>query len=80
MIQLVRYFGWVYVGVVAVDDEFGRNDLIQFLNEGPRNGICIAFNALWQEELGIKNLESVGEKYFVSSDADICRMFPKWEN
>uniref|UniRef100_A0A8C4QV25 Receptor ligand binding region domain-containing protein n=1 Tax=Eptatretus burgeri TaxID=7764 RepID=A0A8C4QV25_EPTBU len=46
MAQIVQYFGWVYVGTVENDDEYGRNGVSQFLVEAELAGLCGAFRAI----------------------------------
>uniref|UniRef100_A0A8C4PWS2 G-protein coupled receptors family 3 profile domain-containing protein n=1 Tax=Eptatretus burgeri TaxID=7764 RepID=A0A8C4PWS2_EPTBU len=41
---LVRHFGWLYVGAVAADSEYGQSGTVNFLEEIELNGGCVAFH------------------------------------
>ncbi|XP_015225725.1 PREDICTED: extracellular calcium-sensing receptor-like [Cyprinodon variegatus] len=43
LVQLVKHFGWTWVGVIAGDDAYGRNGANIFANEVTKFGVCIAF-------------------------------------
>ncbi|KAI1895172.1 hypothetical protein AGOR_G00103560 [Albula goreensis] len=41
--QLMRHFGWEWVGVVAGDDDYGDAALHSFLKDAKEAGVCLAF-------------------------------------
>ena len=43
MAHLVLHLGWLYVGTIAVDDDYGRPAVAQFVEITEQNGLCIAF-------------------------------------
>ncbi|KAM4742869.1 extracellular calcium-sensing receptor-like [Anableps anableps] len=43
LVQLVRHFGWTWVGVIAGDDAYGRDGANIFSNEVTKLGVCVAF-------------------------------------
>uniref|UniRef100_H3C574 Olfactory receptor C family, w1 n=1 Tax=Tetraodon nigroviridis TaxID=99883 RepID=H3C574_TETNG len=43
LVQLVKHFGWTWVGVVAGDDAYGRGGAAIFANELQKLGACVAF-------------------------------------
>ena len=58
--RLVKYFHWVYMGVLAVGDEYGKSAVAQFITEAEHDGICIAFNEVLNPEHPINNLKHIG--------------------
>ncbi|XP_063302498.1 extracellular calcium-sensing receptor-like [Pelobates fuscus] len=53
--QLVLYFGWTWVGLVAVDDDYGRQGIQFIKQELLRGGACVAFT----EYISPNNLEHI---------------------
>ena len=45
-----------------MDDEYGRNGRAQFVKEAEENGVCIAFQEVWQQEMVALNLQRLGTK------------------
>uniref|UniRef100_A0A3P9P9Y3 Olfactory receptor C family, x3 n=1 Tax=Poecilia reticulata TaxID=8081 RepID=A0A3P9P9Y3_POERE len=41
--QLVRYFGWTWVGVIGVESDYARFAIQLFLQESVRYGVCAAY-------------------------------------
>ncbi|XP_043975211.1 extracellular calcium-sensing receptor-like isoform X1 [Gambusia affinis] len=46
LVQLVKHFGWTWVGVIAGDDAYGRNGANIFANEVIKLGVCVAFHRI----------------------------------
>ncbi|XP_061137832.1 extracellular calcium-sensing receptor-like [Syngnathus typhle] len=44
LIQLVKHFGWTWVGVIAGDDAYGREGANIFANEVRKLGACVALH------------------------------------
>ena len=62
--HLVLHFEWVFVGALAVDDDFGRTGLNQILNEIESKGVCIAFHELLPKVKSPKTFEQLGKVCF----------------
>uniref|UniRef100_UPI00358E5E1B extracellular calcium-sensing receptor-like isoform X2 n=1 Tax=Myxine glutinosa TaxID=7769 RepID=UPI00358E5E1B len=41
--DIVKHFGWLYIGATAVDDDYGRGGISRFVLEAEGRGACIAF-------------------------------------
>ena len=52
----MQHFTWLYVGVIAVDDDYGRPASAQFVEEVEQNGVCIAFREVLPQ---IKDPEAI---------------------
>ena len=63
--SLVLHFKWVFVGALAVDDDFGRTGLNQILNEVERKGVCIAFSELLPKVKSQENIHQLGKFSFL---------------
>ena len=50
IIDLVNYFKWQYVSVIASDDELGRQNVDYFSAKMKNNGNCIAFQYLFNTD------------------------------
>uniref|UniRef100_A0A8C4QJT8 G-protein coupled receptors family 3 profile domain-containing protein n=1 Tax=Eptatretus burgeri TaxID=7764 RepID=A0A8C4QJT8_EPTBU len=59
--HLVRHFQWVYVGVVAIDDAYGKSAVAQFLAEAEQHGLCVAFNEVLHHDHNDENLKNIGK-------------------
>ncbi|XP_051727346.1 extracellular calcium-sensing receptor isoform X2 [Ctenopharyngodon idella] len=42
--QLVKHFGWTWVGAVRSDNEYGNNGMATFVEEAEREGVCIEYS------------------------------------
>ena len=41
--RMVRHFGWVYIGTIQNNEEYGREGIAQFIAESEDYGLCFAF-------------------------------------
>uniref|UniRef100_A0A8C4QM07 Vomeronasal 2, receptor 1 n=1 Tax=Eptatretus burgeri TaxID=7764 RepID=A0A8C4QM07_EPTBU len=63
--DLVQHFGWLYVGTLAVNDDFGRSGVAQFIAEAEDNGVCLAFREILpkvRSDLLIQNLGRIVQR------------------
>ncbi|XP_030621121.1 olfactory receptor CH1 [Chanos chanos] len=44
LVQLVRYFGWTWVGAVRSDNDYGNNGMATFVSVAGREGVCIEYS------------------------------------
>uniref|UniRef100_A0A8C7YNR8 Olfactory receptor C family, x1 n=1 Tax=Oryzias sinensis TaxID=183150 RepID=A0A8C7YNR8_9TELE len=51
LIQLVRYFGWTWVGVIGVESDYARFAIQLFLQESMHYGVCAAYTNFYPVEL-----------------------------
>ncbi|XP_047246789.1 extracellular calcium-sensing receptor-like [Girardinichthys multiradiatus] len=42
--KLVKHFGWTWVGAVAVDNEYGLNGIVAFIQAAEEYGVCIEYS------------------------------------
>ncbi|XP_048027266.1 extracellular calcium-sensing receptor-like [Megalobrama amblycephala] len=42
--QLVKHFGWTWVGAVRSDNEYGNNGMATFVEVAEREGVCIEYS------------------------------------
>ena len=61
MAHLMDNFHWVYVGTLAVDDDYSRNLLALFLLQAERLSVCIAFQELLPQSYQKDTLQTVGK-------------------
>uniref|UniRef100_A0A8C7YM78 Olfactory receptor C family, x1 n=1 Tax=Oryzias sinensis TaxID=183150 RepID=A0A8C7YM78_9TELE len=50
LIQLVRYFGWTWVGVIGVESDYARFAIQLFLQESMHYGVCAAYTNFYPSE------------------------------
>uniref|UniRef100_A0A8B9LNV0 G-protein coupled receptor family C group 6 member A n=1 Tax=Astyanax mexicanus TaxID=7994 RepID=A0A8B9LNV0_ASTMX len=55
--KFMKYFKWDWVGVVNLDDDYGKPALEKFLNDSKEENICIAFQEELPNYLGYTNIE-----------------------
>uniref|UniRef100_A0A3B4E000 G-protein coupled receptors family 3 profile domain-containing protein n=1 Tax=Pygocentrus nattereri TaxID=42514 RepID=A0A3B4E000_PYGNA len=42
--QLVKYFGWTWVGAVRSDNDYGNNGMATFMEEARKEGVCVEYS------------------------------------
>ncbi|XP_076137588.1 extracellular calcium-sensing receptor [Alosa pseudoharengus] len=42
--QLVKHFGWTWVGAICSDNDYGNNGMITFIKAAMEEGVCIEFS------------------------------------
>ncbi|XP_036392200.1 extracellular calcium-sensing receptor-like [Megalops cyprinoides] len=42
--QLVKHFGWTWVGAIRTDDDYGNNGMAAFLKAAQQQGVCIEYS------------------------------------
>uniref|UniRef100_A0A3P9LT62 Olfactory receptor C family, h1 n=1 Tax=Oryzias latipes TaxID=8090 RepID=A0A3P9LT62_ORYLA len=42
--QLVKYFGWTWVGAVRSDNDYGNNGMATFIEAATKEGICVEYS------------------------------------
>ncbi|KAI4888696.1 hypothetical protein NFI96_003872 [Prochilodus magdalenae] len=55
--KLMKYFNWTWVGVVTLDDDYGKPALENFLTNSGKEGICVEFPEVLPNYLGSVNIE-----------------------
>ncbi|KAL6486744.1 hypothetical protein MHYP_G00061360 [Metynnis hypsauchen] len=55
--KLIAYFNWDWVGVVSIDDDYGKPALENFLLDSKKEHICVDFQELLPNYLGFINIE-----------------------
>ncbi|XP_063078707.1 G-protein coupled receptor family C group 6 member A-like [Engraulis encrasicolus] len=55
MAQLMLHFGWNWVGLVSMDDDYGRGAHQSFLKDAAADGVCIAYEEVIPHYLGHEN-------------------------
>ena len=54
--DIVAHHGWNWVGIIAVDNSYGRSAQNDFIDEAAKRGICISFQARVQESITEKDI------------------------
>ncbi|XP_028681594.2 LOW QUALITY PROTEIN: extracellular calcium-sensing receptor-like [Erpetoichthys calabaricus] len=44
LVQLVKYFGWTWVGTIRSDNDYGNTGMATFLQSAQQEGICIEYS------------------------------------
>eukprot|EP00073_Rattus_norvegicus_P021190 XP_006232524.1 PREDICTED: vomeronasal 2 receptor 47 isoform X1 [Rattus norvegicus] len=44
MVNLIKHFGWVWVGAIAADDDYGKYGIKSFKEKLERSNLCVAFS------------------------------------
>lgn len=55
--KLMGYYSWNWVGVVTLDDAYGRGALETFLQDALEEKVCVQFQEVLPNYLGFKNIE-----------------------
>ncbi|XP_006637596.2 extracellular calcium-sensing receptor-like [Lepisosteus oculatus] len=61
--QLVKHFGWNWVGTIRADNDYGHNGMATFVEAAEREGICIEYSEVVHQSHSrqkiIKNIEVI---------------------
>ncbi|XP_068173655.1 vomeronasal type-2 receptor 1-like [Antennarius striatus] len=74
LVQLVKYFGWTWVGVCAGDDAYGRGGAQIFVNEVRKFGACVAVHEVIPKNRAQAAISSIVSK-ISSSGARVILVF-----
>ncbi|XP_043072444.1 LOW QUALITY PROTEIN: extracellular calcium-sensing receptor-like [Puntigrus tetrazona] len=62
--QLVKHFGWTWVGALSNDNDYGKNGIATFIKAAQEEGICIEYSEAF---------ESTGSKTSLTNTVDTIR-------
>ncbi|XP_076591349.1 extracellular calcium-sensing receptor-like [Chaetodon auriga] len=74
LVQLVKHFGWTWVGVIAGDDAYGRGGANIFANEVRKLGACVALHEIIPKNRAQTAISSIISK-IRSSGARVILVF-----
>ncbi|XP_068129466.1 extracellular calcium-sensing receptor-like [Hyperolius riggenbachi] len=57
--QMVKHFGWTWIGLVATDNDYGREGIKIIQQEISRSGACVAFTKYILSQLSYKNIQDI---------------------
>uniref|UniRef100_A0A674I6K9 Vomeronasal type-2 receptor 1-like n=1 Tax=Terrapene triunguis TaxID=2587831 RepID=A0A674I6K9_9SAUR len=89
MAELVRHFGWVWIGTIAADDDYGKYGIKYFKQNVEKSGICIAFSEtipkIFSREKILAVVEAIKEStaniiVVYSSDIDLSPLMEEIAN
>ncbi len=62
--QLVKHFGWTWVGALSNDNDYGKNGIATFIKAAQEEGVCIEYSEAF---------ESTGSKTSITNIVDTIR-------
>ncbi|XP_061917826.1 extracellular calcium-sensing receptor-like [Entelurus aequoreus] len=74
LVQLVKHFGWTWVGVIAGDDAYGRGGANIFANEVRKLGACVALREIIPKNRAHTAISAIISK-ILSSGASVVLVF-----
>lgn len=57
LVKLMTHYSWNWVGVVTLDDEYGRAVLENFLQDAQKEQVCLQFHEVLPNYLGFLNID-----------------------
>uniref|UniRef100_A0A8D0AEH1 G-protein coupled receptors family 3 profile domain-containing protein n=1 Tax=Sander lucioperca TaxID=283035 RepID=A0A8D0AEH1_SANLU len=63
--QLVRYFGWTWVGVIGMESDYARFAIQLFLQESVQYGVCAAYTHVYPIVLSQQALDDESEMNYI---------------
>ncbi|XP_072254963.1 extracellular calcium-sensing receptor-like [Pyxicephalus adspersus] len=72
--QMILYFGWTWIGLVAVDNDYGQEGIKIVKQEIARSGACVAFTEYVQTQLSYSNIHETA-KVIKASSAKVVLVF-----
>ena len=73
--DIVAHYGWDWVGVIVVDNSYGRSALSDFIDEAAKRGICIAFQVRVQENVEEEDITRLFESLQEHPELEILVAF-----
>lgn len=55
--KLMRHYSWNWIGVVVLDDSYGRGVLENFVRDAQEENVCLHFQEVLPNYLGLTNIE-----------------------
>ncbi|XP_069053765.1 extracellular calcium-sensing receptor-like isoform X2 [Lepisosteus oculatus] len=72
--QLVKHFGWTWVGAIRTDDDYGHNGMATFVEAAQQQGICIEYSEVihqtYHREKILKLLEHLQKVNFTTKTGE----------
>ncbi|KAM3875149.1 extracellular calcium-sensing receptor-like [Diretmus argenteus] len=59
--QLVKHFGWTWIGAIAVENEYGLNGMAAFIHAAQENGVCIEYSESFSQTGPAHRLQRIVE-------------------
>ncbi|KAK7160622.1 hypothetical protein R3I93_008315 [Phoxinus phoxinus] len=59
MVQILRHFGWTWVGLLYSDDDYGSNAAQSFQQEMQRFGHCVAFSEILPNDHNPRDIQRI---------------------
>ncbi|XP_028817513.1 extracellular calcium-sensing receptor-like [Denticeps clupeoides] len=59
--QLVKHFGWTWIGAIRSDSEYGNNGMATFLRAAKLHGICIEYSVAFDRTNSRSKIKRVAE-------------------
>uniref|UniRef100_A0AAY4DQR4 G-protein coupled receptors family 3 profile domain-containing protein n=1 Tax=Denticeps clupeoides TaxID=299321 RepID=A0AAY4DQR4_9TELE len=59
--QLVKYFGWKWIGAVRSDTDYGNSGMASFLRVAEKEGICIEYSVAFVKTDPLRKVKQVAE-------------------
>ncbi|XP_022101240.1 extracellular calcium-sensing receptor-like [Acanthaster planci] len=55
--DIIKHYSWNWVGILAVDNSYGRSAMSDFLFHASKRGICVAFQLVVGETMGYGDMQ-----------------------
>ena len=65
--RMVRHFGWVYIGTIQNNEEYGREGIAQFVAESEDYGLCFAFQEVLPKKEDRNEIKRLGKSQYDST-------------
>ncbi|XP_067275505.1 extracellular calcium-sensing receptor-like [Pseudorasbora parva] len=75
MVQILRHFGWTWVGLVYSDDDYGINAAQSFQQEMQLFGHCVAFSEILPNDNNHRDIQRI-TRVIQASTARVVVVFP----
>uniref|UniRef100_A0AAY4DQ05 G-protein coupled receptors family 3 profile domain-containing protein n=1 Tax=Denticeps clupeoides TaxID=299321 RepID=A0AAY4DQ05_9TELE len=59
--QLVKHFGWTWIGAIRSDSDYGNNGMASFLKAAQKEGICVEYSVAFSSSNPHSKVERVAE-------------------
>ena len=58
--RMVIHFGWVYIGIIKNNEEYGKEGIAQFIAESEDHGLCFAFQEILPQKEDVNEIKHLG--------------------
>uniref|UniRef100_A0A674BVV2 Extracellular calcium-sensing receptor-like n=1 Tax=Salmo trutta TaxID=8032 RepID=A0A674BVV2_SALTR len=77
--QLIRHFGWTWIGAVRSDSDYGNNGMAAFLQAAQEEGICVEYSEAFSRTSPLSRVQRVADAIRSSTAQVVVAFVSSWD-